>query len=107
MRRQVVAVNESEAPELGGNLRYWQGQRGSLVVRTRIYLTESQHAELAHLAEKSGRRRSDLLREAVDDFIKRNSPRRRETILRESAGIWRGRTDLPEFDRLRLGWDRH
>ena len=30
----------------------------------------------------------------------------RETILRESAGIRRGRPDLLDFEAIRAGWDR-
>ena len=76
------------------------------MVRTQIYLTENQRAELAVIAARSGRPQSEVIREAVDSFIERNSRRRRESVLREAAGIWRGRTDLPDFDRLRRDWDR-
>ena len=76
------------------------------MVRTQIYLTEGQRAEIAAIASQSGRRQSEVIREAVDRFIEQKSRGRREAILGEAAGIWRNRTDLPELDALRRGWDR-
>ena len=76
------------------------------MVRTQIYLTENQRAEIAAIASQSGKRQSEIIREAVDRFIEQKSRGRREAILREAAGIWRDRTDLPDLDALRRGWDR-
>ena len=76
------------------------------MVRTQIYLTERQRGEIAAIANHSGRRQSEVIREAVDRFIEHESRRRREEILREAAGIWRARADLPDLDALRRGWDR-
>ena len=76
------------------------------MVRTQIYLTENQKDELAFIARTTGRKQSDLIREAVDLFIERAGNSRRESILRESAGIWKDRADLPDFDSVRDGWDR-
>lgn len=76
------------------------------MVRTQIYLTEDQRAEVAAIADRSGKRQSEIIREAVDRFIEQKSRGRREAILREAAGIWRDRTDLPDLDALRRGWDR-
>ena len=76
------------------------------MVRTQIYLTENQRAEVAAIADRSGKRQSEIIREAVDRFIEQKSRGRREAILREAAGMWRDRTDLPDLDALRRGWDR-
>ena len=76
------------------------------MVRTQIYLTENQRAEIAAIASQSGKRQSEVIREAVDRFIEQKSRRRREASLGEAAGIWRDRTDLPDVDALRRGWDR-
>ncbi len=76
------------------------------MVRTQIYLTEHQRAELAAIAGHSGKRQSEVIREAVDRFIEQASRSRREATLRAAAGIWGDRTDLPDTDALRRGWDR-
>ena len=39
------------------------------MVRTHIYLTEDQRAEIATIASRSGKRQSDVIREALDRFI--------------------------------------
>ncbi len=76
------------------------------MVRTQIYLTESQHSELAAIAEAEGKKQSELIRAAVDDLIERLHTRRQVEILRKTAGLWKDRNDLPDFDTLRAEWNR-
>ena len=76
------------------------------MVRTQIYLTEHQREELAVIARNTSRRQSELIREAVDRFIEDTSRHRREQVLQEAAGVWKGRSDLPDYEAVRAGWDR-
>ena len=76
------------------------------MVRTQVYLTEHQRSELAAIATSLGKRQSEVIREAIDLLIERVSHHRRKAILREAAGIWKDRTDLPDFEKLRAEWDR-
>jgi Arc/MetJ-type ribon-helix-helix transcriptional regulator len=77
------------------------------MVRTQIYLTERQRNELAAIAKTAGKKQSELIREAIDRLIEQTSHSRRESVLREAAGIWKDRTDLPEFKAIRAEWDRN
>ena len=77
------------------------------MVRTQIYLTEQQRTELAAIAHHRGQRQSEVIREAVDRFIERNSHHRRAAVLRRAAGLWRDRADVPDLAALRRGWDRN
>lgn len=77
------------------------------MVRTQIYLTERQRHELAAIAKTAGKKQSELIREAVDQLIDQAGLNRRETILRETAGIWKDRRDLPDFKAMRAEWDRN
>ena len=77
------------------------------MVRTQIYLTQRQRDELAAIAKTSGKRQNELIREAVDRFIDQLGRVRRETVLAEAAGIWKDRTDLPDFKATRAEWDRN
>ena len=77
------------------------------MVRTQIYLTERQRDELAAIAKIAGKKQSELIREAVDRLIDLSSRSRREAVLREAAGIWKDRTDLPDFKATRSEWDRN
>jgi Arc/MetJ-type ribon-helix-helix transcriptional regulator len=76
------------------------------MVRTQIYLTERQRDELAAIAKAAGKKQSELIREAVDRLIDQAGRGRREAVLREVAGIWKDRTDLPNFKATRAEWDR-
>ena len=76
------------------------------MVRTQIYLTEQQRAELAAIAHHRGQRQSETIREAVDRFIERSSHHRREAVLRRAASLWRDRADVPDLATLRRGRDR-
>ena len=77
------------------------------MVRTQIYLTESQREELAAIAKAVGKKQSELIREAIDRFIDQAGSNRRQAILQEAAGIWKDRTDLPDFKTTRTEWDRN
>jgi hypothetical protein len=76
------------------------------MVRTQIYLTERQRNELVAIAKTTGKKQSELIREAVDRFIDEGGRNRRKAVLREAAGIWKDRTDLPNFRAARAEWDR-
>jgi metal-responsive CopG/Arc/MetJ family transcriptional regulator len=77
------------------------------MVRTQIYLTKRQREELNAIAKTAGKKQSELIREAVDRFIDESRWSRRETVLREAAGIWKDRKDLPDIRGIRADWDRN
>jgi hypothetical protein len=77
------------------------------MVRTQIYLTERQRNELAAIAKAVGKKQSELIREAIDQLIVQTGRSRRELVLREAAGIWKDRKDLPDFRETRAEWDRN
>lgn len=76
------------------------------MIRTQIYLTDRQRAELLAISKTLGKKQSELIREAVDQLIDQSGHGRRKTILQESAGLWKDRADLPDFKTLRSEWDR-
>ena len=77
------------------------------MVRTQIYLTERQRDEVAAIAKTAGKKQSELIREAIDRLIDQAGHSRREAVLREAAGIWKDRTDLPDLKAMRAEWDRN
>lgn len=76
------------------------------MIRTQIYLTTQQRAELAAISSAFGKKQSELIREAVDLLIDQKSSRQRETILLEAAGLWKNRSEFLDFRTIRSEWDR-
>ena len=76
------------------------------MVRTQIWLTERQRDELAAIARQRGKRQSEVIGEAVDRFIEHWSRLGRERTLRDAAGIWSDRSDVPDYDTIRAAWER-
>ncbi len=76
------------------------------MIRTQIYLTDKQRAELAVIAKNMGKKQSEVIREAIDLFIDQTGQDRKKMALRAAAGIWKNRDDLPNFRAIRSEWDR-
>lgn len=76
------------------------------MIRTQIYLTDKQRAELAVIAVNMGKKQSEIIREAIDRLIDQVGQNRKNTALKEAAGIWKNRDDLPDFRAIRSEWDR-
>lgn len=76
------------------------------MVRTQIYLTDEEQAALAAIANKTGKSKSDLIRQAIDHYIEQFQERDRKSLLHQAKGLWRHREDLPDFYLLRRELDR-
>ncbi|MFZ5570599.1 MAG: ribbon-helix-helix protein, CopG family [Thermodesulfobacteriota bacterium] len=76
------------------------------MIRTQIYITDQQRKELSVIARSLGKKQSEIIREAIDRLIDQAGRNRKESALKEAAGIWKNRKDLPDFRTLRSEWDR-
>jgi len=79
------------------------------MIRTQVYLTAEQREALQELARRTGRTRSALIRQSVDDFLckfKSLDIQKRRAMLERACGIWKDRDDLPDFQALRRELDR-
>jgi predicted DNA-binding protein len=77
------------------------------MVRTQVYLTGEQKKGLERLAASTGKRQSDMIREAIDGYLVRHEPQDWREALESVRGMWADRDDLDElYADLRLDWDR-
>ena len=76
------------------------------MIRTQINLTDKELEGLSILVRCSGKTRSELIREAVDRFVEQSIHEYRKAALKRVAGMWKDRTDLPDFDAMRKESDR-
>ena len=63
--------------------------------------------ELTRILQATGKKQSELIREAINWLIDHAGSNRRQAVLREAAGIWRDRTDIPDFKATRAERDRN
>ena len=74
--------------------------------RTQIYLTSLESQGGAKVAANTGRKQSEVIREAIDQYLLRLGPPDRLGRFRAGCGIWGDRDDLDlevireEFDRF-------
>ena len=76
------------------------------MIRTQIYLEESASKKIRSIAVKRGRKQSEVIREAIDQFISSFQDGDQKAQLKRAKGIWKNRSDLEEFEQLRTEWDR-
>ena len=77
------------------------------MIRTQIYLTEEERDALSTLASESGKKQSELIREAIDSLIGKLGTKRRKAVISKTAGMWKDRKDLPDFRSIRSEWNRN
>jgi Arc/MetJ-type ribon-helix-helix transcriptional regulator len=77
------------------------------MVRTQVYLTAEQDRGLKGLAASSGRKQSELIREAVDRLLAEYHSEDWRAALEGVRGMWADRHDLDELRAdLRDDWER-
>lgn len=78
-----------------------------MMERTQIYLTPEQSRGVEAIAVRRGQTKSEVIRAAINRFLAENLGSDRQALLRQAAGIWADRDDLPQFfTELRQELDR-
>ena len=75
------------------------------MIRTQIYLTKDEHQGVAQLAKASGKKQSEVIREAIDEFLGKLGPQDKLSRVRKAKGIWKNRKDL-DLRAIRESFDR-
>jgi len=67
---------------------------------------DRQRLKLSVMTKNTGKKQSEIIREAFDRLIDQSDQNQKQAVLREAAGIWKNRDDLPDFRTMRSEWDR-
>ncbi|WP_103666069.1 ribbon-helix-helix domain-containing protein [Gracilimonas amylolytica] len=73
--------------------------------RTQIYLTEEEKKAIEKLSDERGTTQSNIIREAIDEYVAREKEKPRKKSIMDFAGIWKDKKDLPDIDELRDEWE--
>lgn len=74
-------------------------QTNQTLARTQIYLTQGQQARLFMACKRSATTKSELIRQAIDQFLDRqptDSQEDKDQRLQGLAGMWANRTDTAD-----------
>ena len=66
--------------------------------RTQIYITQKEQKSLKRLSKLTGKTKSELIRDAIDRYIQEDDENNWKDQIKAAAGLWKDRTDLPDFD---------
>jgi hypothetical protein len=76
------------------------------VTTARLTLTDTETERLQELAERTGKTQDQLLHDAVGSLLSQVHQPEWLAAMQQARGMWRDRTDLPDFAALRDGFDR-
>lgn len=74
--------------------------------RTQIYITPEEEKTLKKLSKATGKSKSELIRNAIDQYLEVETQSDWKNKIMDSAGIWKNRKDLPDLDETRKSLDR-
>ncbi len=77
------------------------------MVRTQVYLTEHEKKALSALSSSSGKKQSELIRDAIDSFIAKFESDNRDDVFERVSGMWADRESSLTAESLRSTWDRN
>lgn len=76
------------------------------MIRTQIYITEEEKEALEKLSEERNTTKSNIIREAIDQYVADSTLEGKKKKLKAAAGMWKDRDDIPDVRDLREGWGR-
>ncbi len=78
------------------------------MIRTQIYLSAEEKRGLQKLAKTRASSQSELIREAIDEYLRIHTLEAKLQVLRETAGLWKDRTDIDSlYGKLRKETERY
>ncbi|MEX0722321.1 MAG: CopG family transcriptional regulator [Gracilimonas sp.] len=75
------------------------------MIRTQIYLTEKEKKAIEKLSDERNTTQSNIIREAIDEYVVKKKSKTKEKSIMDFAGIWKDKKDIPDIDKLRDEWE--
>ena len=75
------------------------------MVTAHIDLSDDQNRALEVVARQSGKTREQVIQDAIERLLEQDQERRRR-CMNQAFGMWKERTDLPDFEAIRAEADR-
>ena len=75
------------------------------MIRTQVYLTPEEREGILSVAQTYGKKQSEVIREAIDQFLMKAKPESKLQKLKQAKGMWADRTDV-SLTELRKEFDR-
>ena len=75
------------------------------MIRTKIYLTAPEVQGVARVASTTGRKQSEVILEAIDQYLSKLGPQDRLGRLNVGEGIWSGHGGI-DLNEIRKDFDR-
>jgi len=76
------------------------------MLETEINLTEEERSALREISLRTGKNETELVREAIDQFIAQFQREDRRPLMHQARGIWKDRQGLPALENLRRELNR-
>jgi hypothetical protein len=77
------------------------------MLTTQITLNDQQTVALRSLVQRTGKTETELIVEAVEQFITQHNQAESSAALQQAKGLWQNRADLPELRTLREESNRY
>jgi Arc/MetJ-type ribon-helix-helix transcriptional regulator len=74
--------------------------------RTQIYLSSAVNEAIKKIMALTGQNQSEVIREAVVFYAEAYAQKNSQAAIKKAAGMWKHRTDLPDFRAIRESLDR-
>ena len=76
------------------------------MIRTQVYLTDEESASIVRISKSLGHGKSQIIRQAIDEFIQRRDSNKRLKALQSARGMWADHQSLPDTRAMRASFDR-
>jgi hypothetical protein len=78
-----------------------------IMVHANIAIPEELDSVLSSIALRQGKKKEEVILDAVKAYVhEEHSPEEILAMRRQARGIWKDRTDLPDFEAIRRSMDR-